>query len=246
MARPTTLAESPRLVARSSRRGAVVAMVIAVSGLAVPAHSRGEPSGHTNRNTSQVVRRGSEIIFHGWSRDSKYVAYTRHRFIARPEHTERQRMHRQVLGGAFTGFGTKVGGDVELHAQRSGYVVTPLPWRRTSETTLELRFGERVLHLELDVGRNHGWRLRDGERIIANHRFDRIYVGFRAELYPSPDGRQAIVVMHLDSGWDIDAAAWPIELTSPKNLAGSLGAKPSPPLPAPHEEPETVPSITRE
>lgn len=125
-------------------------------------------------------------------------------------------MHRQVLGGEFTGFGTKVGGDVELHAQRSGYVVAPLPWRRISETALELRFGERVLLLELDVGRHHGWRLREGERILASHLFDRIYVGFRAELYPSPDGRQAIVVMHLDSGWDVDAAAWPVELAPPR------------------------------
>lgn len=223
-------------------------MLIAVCGLAAPepAHARGERPGTASRTTGPLVRRGSEIVFHGWSRDSKYVAYTRHRFGARPEHIERQRMHRQVLGGAFTGFGTMVGGDVELHAQRSNYVVAPLPWRRTSETALELRFGERVLHLELDVGRNHGWRLRDGERVIANHRFDRIYVGFRAELYPSPDGRQAIVVMHLDSGWDIDAAAWPIELTRPKNLAGSLEADLSPPSPASPLEPEAVPTVTRE
>lgn len=234
---------SLRLAARPSHHGAIVGLLIAVSGLAVPAHARGERPEQTSRNTSPVVRRGSEIVFHGWSRDSKYVAYTRHRFIARPEHIERQRMHRQVLGGAFTGFGTKVGGDVELHAQRSRYVVAPLPWRRTSETSLELRFGERLFHLELDVGRNHGWRLREGERIMAHHRFDRIYVGFRAELYPSPDGRQAIVVMHLDSGWDIDAAAWPVELAPPKHFAGPLESDPGPPSPAIPEDSVTLPTL---
>lgn len=228
------LLTGPRSTSWSSRRGPLVALIIAVSGLSAPAHARGERPGQA----VPVVRRGSEIVFHGWSRDSKYVAYTRHRFIARPQQVERQRMHRQVRGGAFTGFGTKVGGDVELHARQSGYIVTPLPWRRTSETELELRLGERVLHLELDVGRNHGWRLRDGERVLANHRFDRIYVGFRAELYPSPDGRQAIVVMHLDSGWDIDAAAWPVELAPPKDLAGALQSDPAPPSAEPVEEQE--------
>lgn len=246
MATLDTFQTSPRLATRRSRRGAVIALVIAVSGLTSPTYARGERPGDTTRQTNTVVRRGSEIVFHGWSRDSKYVAYTRHRFIVRPEHIERQRMHRQVLGGAFTGFGTKVGGDVELHAQRSGYVVAPLPWRRTSETALELRFGERLLHLEMDVGRNHGWRLREGERIIANHRFDRIYVGFRAELYPSPDGRQAIVVMHLDSGWDIDAAAWPVELAHPKDLAGTAESDPSRQSPAPPEDAVTVPSLPEE
>lgn len=224
-------------LSRPPRGGPLVALLIAASSFVAPAHARGERPGPS----SPVVRRGSEIVFHGWSRDSKYVAYTRHRFIARPQQTERQRMHRQVLGGEFTGFGTKVGGDVELHAQRSGYVVTPLPWRRTSETSLELRLGDRVLHLELDVGRNHGWRLREDERILASHRFDRIYVGFRAELYPSPDGRQAIVVMHLDSGWDIDAAAWPVELAPPRNLAGPYEADPSPPTPAIEEDRVTAP-----
>lgn len=236
MARLPTPATGPRSTSGPSRRGPLVALLISVSGLAAPAHARGERPGQA----APVVRRGSEIVFHGWSRDSKYVAYTRHRFIARPEQIERQRMHRQVLGGAFTGFGTKVGGDVELHAQRSGYVVTPLPWRRISETSLELRLGDRVLHLELDVGRNHGWRLRDGERILANHRFDRIYVGFRAEIYPSPDGRQAVVVMHLDSGWDIDAAAWPVELAPPKNLAGTLPSDPARSSPTPGEEQDLI------
>ena len=204
--------------------GLIVALFIALGGaLPAPAMARGEEP----RPAPAAVRRGSEIVFHGWSRDSKYVAYTRHRFIARPRHTEFQRMHRQVLGGQFTGFGTKVGGDVELHAQRSGYVATPLPWRRTSETSLELQLGARVLQLELDVGRNHGWRLREGEHILAEHRFDRIYVGFRAELFPSPDSRQAIVVMHLDSGWDVDAAAWPVALTHARDSEGRAPERPA-------------------
>lgn len=197
---------------------ALSALSMAALGPALPAQARGERP----RPAVPTARRGSEIAFHGWSRDSKYVAYTRHRFGSRSEQTERQRMHRQVLGGEFTGFGSKVGGDVELHAQRSRYIATPLAQRRTSETALEFLVGERLLHLELDVGREHGWRLQEGDRVLASHRFDRIYVGFRADIYPSPDGRQAIVVMHLDSGWDTDAAAWPVELSTAR-----AGSRPS-------------------
>ena len=178
---------------------------------------------------SETVRRGSEIVFHGWSHDSKYVAYTRLRFGPKATVLERQRMHRQVRGGDFTGFGKMVGGDVEGHARRSGYVATPLPWRRLSETALELVWGQRRLLLELDVGREHGWRLWHDRRLLASHRFDRIYVGFHAEMYPSPNGRQAIVVMHLESGWDVDAAAFPVDLSALADESARLAPPPEPP-----------------
>jgi len=159
-----------------------------------------------------VVRAGSEIVFHGWSRDSGYVAYTRFRRGKGPADKEQQRLHRQVRDGRFEGFGTMVGGDVATHAQKHGYRVDPLPWRRTSETSLELSLGAAHLELEFDVGRHHGWRLLHDGVVLAEHRFDRIYVGFRAELFMSPDRSQGVVVMHLDSGWDIDAAAFPVDL----------------------------------
>lgn len=177
---------------------------------------------------NDAIRRGSEIAFHGWSRDSKYVAYTRTRFGPQATVLERQRLHRQVRAGDFTGFGKMVGGDVEAHARRSSYVATPLPSRRLSETALELMWGRRPLLLELDIGREHGWRLWHQQRLLASHRFDRIYVGFRADIYPSPNGRQAIVVMHLDSGWDIDAAAFPVDLSVLANESARLTPEPEP------------------
>lgn len=192
----------------------LVALVFALAlGNAAPALARPDRPGDIS------TRRGSEIVFHGWSRDSKYVAYTRHRFASKGSASEHQRMHRQVRNGEFTGFGTMVGGDVEAHARRLDYAVTPLPWRRLSETTLELQWGLRRLLLELDVGREHGWRLFCEGQLLARHLFDRIYVGFRADVYPSPNGRQALVVMHLDSGWDIDAAAFPVDLSSLEKAA---------------------------
>jgi hypothetical protein len=64
-----------------------------------------------------------------------------------------------------------------------------------------------------------------GERLVAEHSFDRIYVSFDAELYPSPDGRQAVLVMHLDSGWEIDAAIYPVPLAAAVPHARVDGAR---------------------
>ncbi len=194
------------------------ALLLVVSASSAPAAPPPPPA------PDAAVRRGSEIAFHGWSRNSKYVAYTRQRFATRTSAAEQQRMHRQVIDGEFTGFGTMVGGDVEAFAKRWRYDVTPLPWRRLSETTIELMSGPHRLLLELDVGREHGWRLWGEGQLLARHLFDRIYVGFRADVFPSPDGRQAIVVMHLDSGWDVDAAAFPVDLSPMLEGARATGS----------------------
>ncbi len=164
-----------------------------------------------------AVRAGSEIVFHGWSPDSRYVAYTRARRGKGPTRKEQSRLHRRVLDGRFEGFGTMVGGDVAAHAEKHGYRVEPAPWRRTSETSLELGLGATHLDLEFDVGRHHGWRLIHEGVVLAEHRFDRIYVGFAAELFVSPDMAQGVLVMHLDSGWDTDAAAYPVDLRAVTN-----------------------------
>lgn len=190
-----------------------LALLLALAPALTPAIAAPDRNAAGSRGL-EPKRRGSEIRFFGWSPDSKYVAYLRLKFPRRGGQPELQRMHRQVLGGEFTGFGTMVGGDVESHARRAHYVATPLPWRRISENRLELALADRLLYFDLDVGREHGWRLTHEGRVLASHRFDRIYVGFQAEVYPSPDGRQAIIVMHLDSGWDIDAAAYPVDLSS--------------------------------
>ena len=75
--------------------------------------------------------KGSELTFHGWSPDSRLVAYTRHRAgKARDD----QRVHRFVEHGEFTGFGRKVGADVERYARLKRYVVAPLARRELVHT----------------------------------------------------------------------------------------------------------------
>lgn len=164
----------------------------------------------------EVVRaapsqRGSALYFFGWSRDSRLIAYTRQRVgRTRPD----QRMHRFVEGGAFAGFGKMVGGDVERYALERGYVVVASPRERPSETRFEFRAGGAPLVLEMQVGHAQSWRLSLAGKTLAEHTFDRIYVDFDVSLFPSPDGAQGVLVMHLDTGWEIDAAIFPVPLTS--------------------------------
>lgn len=176
-----------------------VAALVGSSVAAVPAEAFERPPS----------ARGSAIDFHGWSRDSRLVAYTRRRIgRTRPD----QRMQRFVESGEFTGFGRMVGGDVATYARERGYVAAAAPKSRRSESEVVFQVGEERLVLTIEVGRSQVWRLARGQQVLAEHAFDRIYVGFEAELHPSPDRTQAVLVMHLDTGWEIDAAIFPVSL----------------------------------
>jgi hypothetical protein len=172
--------------------------------LASPRHARAEspPERATVRSA-----RGSQIVFHGWSKDSRLVAYTRQRLHDGREEVE-QRMHRFVKAGEFGGFGRMVGGDVARYALERGYVAAPLPTRRVAPLSYEFQSGPRKLALEFDVGQAHGWRLSVDGVAQASHRFDRIYIGFDVEAFASPDGTQVVLVMALDTGWEVDAAVF--------------------------------------
>jgi hypothetical protein len=154
-------------------------------------------------------QRGSALVFHGWSRDSRLIAYTRARIgRTRPD----QRMHRFVAGGGFRGFGKMVGGDVAAYARAHDYVVQAAPRKKSGETRFEFALPGGGASLDVGVARAQTWRLERAGVVLAQHTFDRIYVGFEAELYPAPDGAQGVLVMHLDSGWEIDAAIFPVPL----------------------------------
>lgn len=194
------------------RRVAVWGIALALAGV-----------GASTQGTAEAAppARGSSLTFHGWSADSRLIAYTRTRSGrgSRPRRDKdagrgEQRMHRFVEGGRFAGFGRMVGGDVARYALENGYVATPAPHRRVAEMAFELSLGVEILALKIGLGRAQTWRLTRAGVILAEHTFDRIYVGFDVELYPSPDGKQAVLVMHLDTGWEIDAAIFPVSLVA--------------------------------
>ncbi|TNF37635.1 MAG: hypothetical protein EP329_02665 [Deltaproteobacteria bacterium] len=202
--------------------GLLAALVVAVAtGGAAHAATGPEPSG---------ARFGSELRFHGWSKDSEYIAYSRARHRpgvgrkAKPI-DDVQRMHRHVTDGKFDGFGKMVGGDVETWALDRGYVVDPAPRTRSDARTTAFRVAGREYTLTLLVGQRVGWELRAEGRLLTRRTFDTIYLDYAAELYVAPNARQAVLVMHLDAGWVVDAAIYPVKLlpAAPEDRAASSG-----------------------
>jgi hypothetical protein len=232
----------------------LLAVVTLFAGSLAPAGARSEPA---------AAARGAQWLdFHGWSPDSRYIAYTRHHPTgsgpeeeAPGERTDEggwteQRMHRKVVDGELKGFGRKVGKDVAAHARAAGYVNRPLareatgpgafvfrpePTERTEATEAGLPPDEpgaepderpdepgaepderpvsaRPLTLEVEVGRGLGFRVARGDRVLFRHAFDRLYIGFEPAIYPSPNGCQALLVFHLDTGWEVDAAIFTFPL----------------------------------
>lgn len=171
----------------------------------------GGPTGAPGPARAEMPRRTSAITFHGWSKDSLWVAYTRDRSgRGRPD----ERMHRRVQHGAFTGFGEHVGGDVAAYAARRGYVVRSMNKEFVGSDRVQFRDGELAFVVVFEIGKDVGFRVIQNDGVCAAHAFDRPYLAFDVDAFPSPDGRQALLVMGLDTGWEIDAAAFPISLVA--------------------------------
>lgn len=162
--------------------------------------------------------KGSRIAFHGWSPDSRYVAYTRIRNRPPPKRggkpvVDRQRRHRRIVDGDFAGFGSASGGNVSKHARTKGYLVRAFPARSLTDHTIAFDAGDRLLTMAVSAEDEHiAWSLRDRDIEIARHFFDALYVSVEVDLYPAPDGTQGVVIMHLDTGWVTDAAIYPVRL----------------------------------
>ena len=161
---------------------------------------------------------GSSVEFHGWSPDSQYVAYTRTKRI--PARTKRRKgklsrrsHHRRVKAGRFQGTGP-VAPDQHIprYAERKGYVVADLERLEVSDVETWFVAIEGTYKLRLLVGEVIAWELSFGDELIERRAFDTIYVNCKAQLYPSPDRRQALLVMHLDRGWVGEAAVVPLTL----------------------------------
>lgn len=176
---------------------------------------------------NDVAKVGPErqrLVFHGWSPDSRYIAYTRHHppssraasedgdAVEAEDGWTMQRMHRLVKAGRVLGFGRMVGKDVETYAASEGYVATRLEREVLGPTTFRFGAGEEALTLEVEVARRLAFSVRRGGHVVFRHLFDRLYVGFEPELHPSPDGCQVLLVFHLDAGWEVDAAIFTFPL----------------------------------
>lgn len=175
----------------------------------------------TERPSAKGPPAWQRLVFHGWSGDSRWVAYTRtHTPVVAPGQPPAeprvQRMHRRIRDGRFDGFGKMVGGDVETFAKDHGYRVEPAVLAQQSPHHFTFNHRDIIYTLDVDIGRTLGFTLKRADTVIFRHTFDRLYVGFEPELHPSPDHSQALLVFHLDSGWDSDAAVFPLRLAAPR------------------------------
>jgi len=171
------------------------------------------------------VRAGSTVEFHGWSPDSRFVAYTRSK--RRKSHRKatklslkRRSLHRRVKDGRFKGTGP-VPPDVHIprFAERRGYIVPDLDRLEVGDAETWFVAIEGTYKLHLSVGETLTWELSFDDEVIERRAFDSIYVTCQARLYPSPDRRHAVLVMHLDNGWNVDAAVYPLALPTRVNEA---------------------------
>jgi hypothetical protein len=171
---------------------------------------------------------GTSIEFHGWSPDSQYVAYTRtRRTITRQGRSKprlnRRSHHRRVRDGRFKGTGPiSADAHVPRYAERRGYVTPELDRLEVSDTETWYVALEGTYKLRLSVGEVLSWELLFQDTVIERRVFDTIYVSCEARIYPSPDRGHAILVMHLNRGWKVDGAVYPVAL--PASVAEAWAA----------------------
>jgi len=177
---------------------------------------------------AQGSSNGTSIEFHGWSPDSQYIAYTRtRRTVTRrgkgKSRLKRRSHHRRVKRGRFSGTGP-IGPKQHIprYAERRGYITPELDRLEVSDTETWYVALEGTYKLRLSIGDVLSWELVFEDQVIERREFDTIYVSCDARIYPSPDRRHAILVMHLDRGWNVDGAVYPVTL--PDSVAKAWSA----------------------
>ena len=164
------------------------------------------------------AKSGTRVEFHGWSPDSQYVAYTRSKRSVNPRSKAKTRIkrrshHRRVEAGRFRGTGpVPKDAHIPRFAERKGYITPQLDRLEVSDTETWYVAIEGTYKLRLSVGDVLSWELLFEDQVIERRAFDTIYVSCEARLYPSPNREHAILVMHLDRGWKIDGAVYPLTL----------------------------------
>ena len=164
-------------------------------------------------------RVGTTVVFHGWSPDGRYVAYTR---VQRPAAPARRgsragkprvrEIHRRIVDGRLAESGPAFGQDIASYAREHGYRPGGRPGVALDDRLVRFDVPEGSYVFDVQVGDKMYWELSFEGDVIVRRAFDQLYVDVQPELYPSPDRRQAIVVLHLDRGWAMEAAVYPVEL----------------------------------
>ena len=163
---------------------------------------------------------GTRLTFHGWSADAKYIAYTRRRVTpaknkALAPEVLLKNMHHRVRRCALSGGGPRPKTsehDFGQWVRGLGYQAEARRGVSIDEGLFQFDTPEGRYMLDIQVGPKIAWEFSfEGERIVRRP-FHGLYVDFEVSLYPAPDRSCAVLVVHLNTGWRIDAAVYPVPL----------------------------------
>ena len=210
--------QSARFTGKRNTRTARVCVVLLVSAAFAPLAA----ASSSTRLFDRVD--GTRVTVHGWSSDGRYLAYSRQKTRMKRQggkavpRVVTTHVHRRLKSGRFDGRGPKIRGDASKYAVKRGYVrEAPIGYQLDSRL---FRFDapEGSYMVDIRVDDQLGWELSlDGKR-LEKKLFNDLYVAAQVQVYPSPTRTSVLVVMHLDTGWRVDAAVYlvplPPEVTS--------------------------------
>ena len=155
---------------------------------------------------SQPNNYGEKLLFHGWSPDNLYIAYTLHRVQRprRPKLPPRVRIRhltRRVYRGHLGGMGPKSGPGLKDFAKKRGYLVHALGVTELEKNLFRLETPGTPTFLRFVAKEKLSWILFDDEGKLAGGTFPKPYVRFQCDAYLSPDRGIVLLAMHVNTGW---------------------------------------------
>lgn len=194
----------------------VVASLMLLLVVAPAIASAEEPRAPTKPPTS-ALKPGTHIEFHGWSPDSRSIAYTRlTRTQRRPGARIRTKVSprlRRVQAGKLVG-SASIKRRLAVWAKKRRYVVEEPVAESISEDgrVRDYRFPEGPYRFEIVVADVVEWRLSFRGEVFHRQPFSELYVDATVALRPSPDRAALLVVLHLDTGWTTHGAVYTLPL----------------------------------
>ena len=159
---------------------------------------------HTKSAAPRDIPTGTSITFYGWSRDSRYVAYRWTRLRRRKNRkaiVTIRKHHRLIWKNRLSGFGPNPGRDIAAYTKKLRYVMTPLKGKLVGKDHWQFATPSATYHFRLKAGKRLRWSLWLDDKVLMEEGCNGLYVQIKPILYPSPNGKTVLVLLHQDTGW---------------------------------------------
>jgi hypothetical protein len=147
---------------------------------------------------------GTTIVFHGWSKDNRHIAYRWTR--VRPRKNRKalvtiRKHHRLVWKNRISGFGPYPGRDIAAYAKKRGYILSPLKGKEGAKAHWTFKSARGTYHFRVKAGKRLTWSLSLDNKTLMSERCNNLYVKITPSLYPAPNGKSILIVLKQDTGW---------------------------------------------